>query len=353
MEYNIRLMEREDVEDILRIYSGTAGITHDRASFDWQYIRNPARRGTEPMIVAEAIDSKEIVGFILSTPWKLRWGEKTYHATIGSDAFVNPNCRKRGLYNRMAEFLLSQEAEALEDVRIVFYNVNIKNASTSSTDGFETSVSLHLSNPRRVVEALYKNKAGRAMSSLYSALQHAKTARRSNENVKLRQTNIGSIHEKYEKWRQHSGLIHTDRSIEYLRWRFLEDPTKRHDLHTVIHNGKEAGYVVSSVSEAFGEYALRTAIISDYIIMSDDPDVFEAAIRQIVEKCDDVDVVMARAFATPHYQERLKRMGFLESLRFPLNHWIRPGFFALRMYNQDFRQAAGRDKWYLTQSDCF
>jgi hypothetical protein len=40
-------------------------------------------------------------------------------------------------------------------------------------------------------------------------------------------------------------------------------------------------------------------------------------------------------------------------LRFPLNHWIRPGFFALRMYNQDFRQAAGRDKWYLTQSDCF
>jgi L-amino acid N-acyltransferase YncA len=353
MEYNIRLMEREDVEDILRIYSGTAGITHDRASFDWQYIRNPARRGTEPMIVAEAVDSKENVGFILSTPWKLRWGEETYHATIGSDAFVNPNCRKRGLYNRMAEFLLSQEAEALGDVRIVFYNVNIKNASTSPTDGFETSVSLHLSNPKRVAETLYDSKAGRAMSSLYGALRRAKTAGKPTANVELRRADIRSVHEIYEKWRQQSGLIHTDRTMEYLRWRFLEDPSREHHLHTVIHDGEEAGYAVSSMSESFGKYPLRTVIISDYIIMDDDPDDFEASIRQLLENYDDVDVVMARAFATPHYQERLTRIGFLESTRFPLNQWIKPGFFALRIYNQAFRNATDKEKWYLTQSDCF
>jgi len=346
-------MEKEDIDDILRIYRGTAGITHDRASFEWQYISNPARKGTEPQIVAEEIDSGEIVGFILSTPWKLRWGAKAYHATIGSDAFVDSNHRKRGLYNRMAEFMLSRDTSALGEVRIIFYNVNIKNASTSSADGFETSISLYLSNPKRVAEAVYDIKAGRAMSSLYSALRNANSARRTRENVELRQTDIGSIQDVYEKWRQHNELIHTDRSIEYLHWRFLEDPTKRHDLHTVIHNGEEAGYVVSSVSEAFGEYALRTAIISDYIIKGDDPDVFEAATRQIVESYDDVDVVMARAFATPRYQERLRRIGFLESLRFPLSHWIRPGFFALRIFNEDFRNAAVRDEWYLTQSDCF
>ena len=346
-------MEKEDIDDILRIYRGTAGITHDRASFEWQYISNPARKGTEPQIVAEEIDSGEIVGFILSTPWKLRWGAKAYHATIGSDAFVDSNHRKRGLYNRMAEFMLSRDTRTLGEVRIIFYNVNIKNASTSSADGFETSVSLHLSNPKRVAEAVYDGKASRAMSSLYSALRNANKARRTRENVELRQADIGSIQDVYEKWRQHNELIHTDRSIEYLHWRFLEDPTKRHDLHTVIHNGEEAGYVVSSVSEAFGEYALRTAIISYYIIMGNDPDVFESATRQIVESYDDVDVVMARAFATPRYQERLRRIGFLESLRFPLSHWIRPGFFALRIYNEDFRHAAGRDKWYLTQSDCF
>jgi len=346
-------MEKEDIDDILRIYRGTAGITHDRASFEWQYISNPARKGTEPQIVAEEIDSGEIVGFILSTPWKLRWGAKAYHATIGSDAFVDSNHRKRGLYNRMAEFMLSRDTSALGEVRIIFYNVNIKNASTSSADGFETSISLYLSNPKRVAEAVYDIKAGRAMSSLYSALRNANSARRTRENVELRQTDIGSIQDVYEKWRQHNELIHTDRSIEYLHWRFLEDPTKRHDLHTVIHNGEEAGYVVSSVSEAFGEYALRTAIISDYIIKGDDPDVFEAATRQIVESYDDVDVVMARAFATPSYQERLRRIGFLESLRFPLSHWIRPGFFALRIFNEDFRNAAVRDEWYLTQSDCF
>ena len=304
-------MEKEDIDDILRIYRGTAGITHDRASFEWQYISNPARKGTEPQIVAEEIDSGEIVGFILSTPWKLRWGAKAYHATIGSDAFVDSNHRKRGLYNRMAEFMLSRDTSALGEVRIIFYNVNIKNASTSSADGFETSISLYLSNPKRVAEAVYDIKAGRAMSSLYSALRNANSARRTRENVELRQTDIGSIQDVYEKWRQHNELIHTDRSIEYLHWRFLEDPTKRHDLHTVIHNGEEAGYVVSSVSEAFGEYALRTAIISDYIIKGDDPDVFEAATRQIVESYDDVDVVMARAFATLSYQERLMRSGFL------------------------------------------
>jgi len=351
--YSARWFEKSDRDEILKCYVGAAGRTIDIEDWNWQYVKNPAGRGLTPMVVAEEIKTREVVGFLLSTPWDLRRKDEVFHATIGSDAYVRSEHRNRGVYNKMVEFLLSNAGEALGDVRYSFYNERLKGRSRNSTEGFETSVSLFFPNPKKVANLIFQNKLAKFFAPFIYRSKRPSLSRDEEETLQIRRGDLDLISKLYKEWAETAGCLHTHRNLKYLRWRFHEDPKGHNDFLLASIDGEEVGYFVLNKGENFGQDSLKTTIISDYIILKNDPDVFQRCVSRILSDQSDSDVLMARTFATRPYQERLMRLGFMDSTFFPLNLWIKSGFMGIRIYDHRLDDAKSRDAWYLTQSDCF
>jgi hypothetical protein len=351
--YRARWFEKSDRDDILRWYVGAAGRTIDIDDWDWQYVKNPAGRGPTPMVVAEEIETREVVGFLLSTPWELRRKDEVFHATIGSDAYVRPEHRNRGVYNKMVEFLLSNAGEALGDIRYSFYNERLRGRSRNSADGFETSVSLFFLNPKKVSNLIFQNQLAKFLAPFVCRSKKPSLSRDEEETLEIRRVDLDPISKLYEKWAETADCLHTHRNLRYLRWRFQENPKGHNEFLLASTDGEEVGYFVLHGDENFGRHPLTNTVISDYVILKNDPNVFQRCVSRILSDQRDCDVLMARTFATHPYQERLRRLGFMDSAFFPLNLWIKPGFMGIRIYDHRLDDAKSRDAWYLTQSDCF
>jgi GNAT superfamily N-acetyltransferase len=345
-----RLFEGEDLESIERHYVSPIGRRLDRALWEWQYKKNPASRGDTPGFVCVDSVTEEFVGCIFSTPWLYRVGADVYHCTIGSDAFVRPEYRGRGVYNAMAEYMLREGVKHLGSVRVLFYNHATKDARTSASLLMETSVSVKIRNVDKVVETMLGGDPKGVIASTLLKLQRKKKPRA--RQVEVQEGSLEGFHCYYDEWAGEQTAIHTPRTREYLRWRFQDRPRTASRFYSVTDGEKNIGYFVATVDDGIWSNPLKTLAVSDYFIKGNDPDVFAGAVSAILEEDGDVDLIVARAFTTPELESRLRQMGFLDNKHFPLNQFMKPGGLGIRLYDERLRDLI-KTPWYLTQADCF
>ena len=343
-----RLFEDSDLDSLMNHYAGSTGRRMTRERFEWQYKRNPASRGDPPGFVCEEDPTGEFVGCIMSTPWAYRRGDESYYCTIGSDAFVRPEYRKMGVYNLMAEYVLGEGVRFLGSMRILFYNQYTRNASTSAEDLRETSVSLLFLDPKKAANMVW----GEDFKSLAAGALLRPRKKKAKTGVHLQPCTIQEYSAFYEGWAKESEEVHTPRTREYLQWRFNEAPETNASFHSVWRGEELIGCLTLIHEEAFESYQLNTVIVSDYMVDDSDPQVFKDAVSTVVNDNAEADLIAARAFTTPEYQRSLMGLGFLDSMHFPLNRFVKPGGLGFRLYDERCRDF-GKHPWYLCHSDCF
>lgn len=351
--YKIRLFENDDLGEILSMYKGPDGSLISKDHWEWQYIKNPAADGKNPGIVGEDVRTGEIAGFLFSTPWYLRKGDMIIHSTIGSHAFVKQTHRGKGLYNLMINEGLLRYPAIQGELRVIFYNDKTKNASSSPSGILDTSISLNFLNPKKITSYILVNKINRFILPYLHELYKLDLLPEKKTTIRLAEEDIEVVAEIYREWHKTNSYTHTDRNLRYLKWRFQEDPKGVHKVFTIQKNGETLGYFIVNIDQTFGQYPFKTLIITDYIIKRNDPIIFQQGVRKLLNMFSDLDLMIARTFTTPSYQNRLRKMGFYDSLHFPLKLWIKPGSMGVRINNTKLSFLENKDHWYLTHSDCF
>ena len=348
-DFEFHFFEENDIGSLRRYYKSSTGLPFDHKRWDWQYTKNYAGRGDPFAYICTDSKSGEFVGCIHSTPTIIQYNGHNYYCTIGSDAYVRPEYRGRGVYNLIANFLLSYP-EQLGSIRFSFYNRITKNTKSSAPIIMDTSVSLKILNEDKVSKSFFGDSLRGAIAPyLYKAIP---TREKSDTDIVLRDGRLCEYADFYIKWSKDSDIIHTPRTKDYLEWRLINNPHGEAEFFSVWHNEILVGYFAVIIDDHFESYDLRTLVISDYLIQDNNPRLFGGAVSEIIEKHHDIDLVVSRPFASPEYQKRLMGMGFLDSMYFPLNKVIKPGSLGHRIYDERCRDF-GEKKWYLTHADCF
>lgn len=103
-EYHVRLAEPSDCDRFLDLYEDVWAESRSEAWFDWRFVASPYSEDVE-MVVAER--GGTLVGAELLLPMPLDVGAERVVARQPVDWVVHPDHRRRGLFTRMTELLLS------------------------------------------------------------------------------------------------------------------------------------------------------------------------------------------------------------------------------------------------------
>jgi hypothetical protein len=347
-DLRLRFFEEDDLYFLEKYYVSSTGAPFNKKIWKWKYQNNYANIGKTPAFVCTD-RSGEFIGCIQSTQNIKKYRGEVFHCTIGSDAFVRPEYRGKGIYTKIANFLLDSK-DQLGSMRFSFYNELTKGASTSAPILMETSVNMNILKPEKVTAAFFSSPLNSSLASLiYQIISNKK---KKQSGVRLVEAEPFELAEFYHTWENDCDVVHTPRTEEHIRWRFKDCPYGKSKLYLIYKTEDLVGYIVTVREKEYQGLPIDTVIISDYLISANETSIFRDSVRKLMDLNDDTDLILTRAFSNKGYQEVLTDLGFLDSMKLPLSLIIKPGGVGLRTY--DPRCEGLKDKtWYLTEADCF
>lgn len=356
-DYAIRHARPADRDGFLSLYEAVWGRSRSEAWFDWRFERNPYAGGVE-MVVAER--AGELVGAqpLLALP--LASGSTTVAARQPVDWFVHPDHRRRGLFTRMTEQLLS----AYEDRAALLFNFPSE-ALQAGLRQFDWTTVGEVATRYRVhdPQSLARQKArGRSTTASLLGRVGRPVARvglgvvdrlsSSSTAVSVDRVDgvaVDDVRAVYTATRP--DVIHVPREAAFLEWRFANP---RWETTTyVARDGGDPRATVVIGTETVGEATV--GLVLDVQPMTTDSGrapAFAAALDAALEDFD-VDVVKAPAAPFPSV---LTWRGFLRDDRFPLSavasprpHVVRP--LGATGCDELDRDPLDGDNWLLSLAD--
>jgi len=114
-EYSIRQIEPSDGAAFVSLYNLVYDADLTEAWFDWKYLRNPS---TDAPLGYVALHEGELVGTTPLVPFRMLAAGKRVLGVLGTDLFVHPDHRRRGLFAGMMDRLLEHVVD--HEVTIMF-----------------------------------------------------------------------------------------------------------------------------------------------------------------------------------------------------------------------------------------
>jgi predicted N-acetyltransferase YhbS len=297
-------MADDDVPAIVRLLDEALGPApggvERRELFEWKHLRNPFGRSIA--LVAEA--GGEIVGLRSFMRWRLAGaaGARSLGAVRAVDTATSPAVQRRGIFSRLTrEALAACEAEG---VSMVFNTPNDRSRPGYLKMGWRVVAVLPLwVRPRRpdrlAVAALRRDlRAGRGVepppgSSLVPAAE-ALSAGRAPRGIEPE-------------------VLHTPRSLESLRWRYVDGPLPYHVL---------SGGAATIVTRLRSRGSLREAVVCEAIAPEGAQDDLRELLRTLPREAG-ADHAVAHLGPGWTGRDELRRAGYLRLPRGGLTFTIR------------------------------
>lgn len=107
--YTVRPFESGDLDGFLSLYESVWGQRQTREWFDWKYGDDNPFYEEIPILVAET--DGDLVGAKPHVPVRMRVGDATLIALIGTDTMVHEDHRRQGLFSRLTERTIERYAD--------------------------------------------------------------------------------------------------------------------------------------------------------------------------------------------------------------------------------------------------
>ncbi|WP_336024794.1 GNAT family N-acetyltransferase [Halobellus salinisoli] len=357
-EYEIRRYCPRDRAGFLSLYESVWGRPKGRAWFDWRFESNPYADRVE-IIVAEhrgtVVGAEPLLAFPLATD------EGSITARQPVDWIVHPDHRRRGLFTRMTEELLSTAAERtplLFNFPSALLRPGLEKFDWTELGSVPTRYRLHNLTrfapedgglvPRAIGVAA---RAGSpALRTCLGAVERATSRSTAVDVDRVDRVDVPAVRAVYRDTRPDA--IHVPREEPFLAWRFSNP---RWETTTyVAREGERPVATIVAATERVDDSVLTR--ILDVQPMGGDGEraaAFEAALCALVSDHTASDCL--EAAATP-FPEVLRRHGFLSDAGFPLAHVSTPTTHAVRPLTSDVDNALGCDvldaeEWILAMGD--
>ncbi|WP_049987255.1 GNAT family N-acetyltransferase [Halobellus rufus] len=358
-EYEIRRFRPRDREEFLSLYETVWGRAKGRSWFDWRFESNPYAEDVD-IVVAEHRGS--IVGAepLLAFPLATDRGAITAGQPV--DWIVHPDHRRRGLFTRMTEELLSTVAGRTP----LLFNFpsdplrpGLRKFDWTELDSVPTRYRAQNLTPFAPdgdgLGARAAGAAARAGSPmLRTGLGAVERLNSPSTDADVDVTrvdgiDVSAVRAVYGDTRP--DRIHVPRAELFLEWRFA-NPRWQTTTYVAREDGAPAATLVAATERVGQSVLTRILDVQPMTGGSERADAFEAALVAFVSDHATADCL--EAAATP-FPEVLRRHGFLSDAGFPLARVSTPTTFAVRPFD-DVGDLLGRDvldgdEWVLAMAD--
>ena len=300
-----RPMEDADVPAVVRLLAEALGPAPGgvdrRELFEWKHLRNPFGRSIA--LVAEA--SGDVVGLRCFMRWRLAGagGVRALATVRAVDTATSPTMQRRGIFSRLTrEALAACEAEG---VSMVFNTPNDRSRPGYLKMGWQVvavwPLWVRARRPSRLASAVLRRDlrsgpgvSAPAGSSLVPA-EEALSAERAPRSIEPE-------------------VLHTARSLEYLRWRYVEGPLAYHVL---------SGGGATVIARLRSRGPLREAVVCEALAPEGAQDDLRELLRILPREAGADHAVAHFGTGWPGRGE-LRRAGYVRPPRAGLTFTVRP-----------------------------
>ena len=330
--FSIRSYKPGDEKEIIQLLiHGFEGWPHFDLSctpldhWKWKFIDNPYRRS----IVLVAENDDRIIGCTHGIFSRIKIGDKTFFCSPGADSAVHEDFRRHGVLQKL--HAKKREAWFENNVDLVYGASSNKHVINAWKKQKRVSFPHNIVNFIRVrdVDLLLRNiKAQSSLEKQFTryAIHLSKTfnilerlilspSRKPNNvevsNLDRFDDSVGSFWSRIKD----DHLFITERSSEYLNWRYRDPRGGDYIVMQAVVNGEMVGYVALRINRFIEDFP--QGYIVDLCTQMDRLDYAEALVGESVRFFDDVgvNVVYYDGVKSHPFFGVLKRFGFLDSRR--------------------------------------
>jgi hypothetical protein len=321
--YKVRWFREKDIDKYVLGLNRTLYTEYNHVRFNWKWLDSPSTLGFITIAVVE--DSSGLpVAFNSFLPLNVRSGRDIFKVVQGCDGYVDPEHRRVGLFQKTINFMVSELRDKGPEILMGFNFSGATGAAIKAGSYAKTSFQeWKLKEPKMDIDL----------------------------NVKIERIGVDEYSQIYESWASFTRILHIDRSLEYLSWRFGKAPRREYRLYKVKYRGS-----VGCVAASLGEDTEKTVdlIIEDYLPNLADHSVFSSALSYISKDFEGVDEVFLTTRGGSPIEGIVDNLGFKPTPRFTLI--MRSIAHVMESDGKIFRgdvELTDISKWHLTGSDIY
>ena len=322
-DYRVRWFREEDLDKYISGLNHTLYTEYNFNRFKWKWIDSPSTLGFITIAVVEDTSGLPIA-FNSFLPLQLRSGDDIIKIVQGCDGYVDPEYRRMGLFQKTISFMVSELQDEGPEILMGF---NFAGATGAAT------------------------KAGSYATTSFQEWKLNEPNLNSDSNVIVEKIDVEEYFQVYKSWSSSTKMLHIDRRLEYLRWRFNKAPRREYRLYKVKARG-----TVGCIAASLGEDTEKTMDLSldDYLPTLADHSIFSSALNFISEDFGGVDEVLLTTGGGSPIERVIDNLGFKPTPRFTLI--MRPIAQVNekdgKIYRNDV-ELTDISNWHLTGSDIY
>lgn len=322
-DYRVRWFREEDLGKYISGLNRTLYTEYNFNRFKWKWIDSPTTLGFITIAVVEDPSGLPIA-FNSFLPLHLRSGSEIIKVVQGCDGYVDPEYRRMGLFQKTINFMVSELQDKGPEILIGF---NFAGATGAAM------------------------KAGSYATTSFQEWKLIDSNLKMDSNVIVERIDVEEYSKVYESWASSTRMLHFDRRLEYLRWRFNKAPRREYRLYRVKARG-----TVGCVAASLGEDTEKTVDLSfeDYLPTIADHSIFSSALNFISEDFGGADEVLLTTSGGSPIERIVDKLGFKPTPRFTLI--MKPIANVNEKEGKIYRngvELTDISNWHLTGSDIY
>jgi len=334
--------EKQGILDLTKKTYGKNVEISNLLYFDWQYRNNPKGKA----IVLLAIDDLNhdlIVGTNTIIPTSLLIDQNEIISSLACNVQVDPNYQKRGIFSKLLSSMTS--VAKMKGISSLFAIPNENSFPAFINEGSSEIIQLPLL-VRPIKLSRYFTSPMDKILKIFDNHWKVKTSPLSVEEFN---GNFQKFEKLLKKTSKRVSIIQ-NRNKEYLKWRYLDHPTRKYQIYTLNQNEALVGYIIVKTHILNNK---KIGIILDYMV---DHDTDEKNLKKLIEKALEyfwnndasIAIVTSRSGLLEH--KLLKQKGFFQ---IPSILKPEPLHFIIRIFDseQKLKKLKKFDNWFFSFGD--
>lgn len=312
-DFYIELNDSSNIQELVDLAKTNydSGDIINTDYIDWQYNGNPS--GKPFMAVARDNNNKELVGQYIVIPQEYLINNKLENGTLSLNTLTRKDFRGRGLFTKLA--FRTYEECAKED-----HNFTVGFPNQQSYPGFVKKLGFkYLGNVNLLVKPLNPLKIFR--NKLKKQEKHG-----GEIEIIISKTEVNKLifdnlliendSKKYEKfWNNYSkqNKVQLNKSIQYIKWRYFDIPTKNYKIIKIEKENKIIGLAILRGENTLGS---RTVLLMDLMFLNQedhykDTNLFVKHLAKTL-KNNKIELIASLINTSSYESKILRKNGFIK-----------------------------------------
>ncbi len=333
--------EKQEILELTKKIFGDTDISNS-SYFDWQYRNNPNGKAIVLLAQDDSNDNK-IIGTNTIIPTKLLVEEEEILSSLACNVQVHSDYQKQGIFSKLLSSmsLLAKKKE----ISSLFAIPNENSFNSFINEGSTEIIQL----PLLVKPLKFSRYFNSSLSKILSIFDFFLKIKISSNNVEEFDGNFGNFEKLLQKISKRVPIIQS-RNKEYLKWRYLDHPTRKYQIYVLKQNSELIGYIIIKIHILNNK---KIGVILDYIV---DSGASEESLKSLIQKAMDyfwknsVSVAIATCGSSLLEYKLLRQEGFFNTPSF-----LKPEslHFIVRLYdsNKKLKKLTKYNNWFFTFGD--